>query len=119
MRTETYLIKPHEFRHPIKIYKQVEGISEEGLPLVGEEGLEEVLSCRAKIVHVSGKDVQLAEGVSNIKSTRFVIRYPLQLSEEINETYKLKYKDSLYNITYAKNIEERNIYLDILAEKVD
>lgn len=119
MRTETYLIKPHEFRHPIKIYKQVEGISEEGLPLVGEEGLEEVLSCRAKIVHVSGKDVQLAEGISNIKSTRFIIRYPLQLSEEINETYKLKYKDSLYNITYAKNIEERNIYLDILAEKVD
>ena len=119
MRTETYLIKPHEFRHPIKIYKQVEGISEEGLPLVGEEGLEEVLSCRAKIVHISGKDVQLAEGISNIKSTRFVIRYPLQLSEEINETYKLKYKDSLYNITYAKNIEERNIYLDILAEKVD
>ena len=118
MRTETYLIKPHEFRHPIKIYKQVEGISEEGLPLVGEEGLEEVLSCRAKIVHVSGKDVQLAEGISNIKSTRFVIRYPLQLSEEINETYKLKYKDSLYNITYAKNIEERNIYLDLLAEKV-
>lgn len=119
MRTETYLIKPHEFRYPIKIYKQVEGISEEGLPLVGEEGLEEVLSCRAKIVHVSGKDVQLAEGISNIKSTRFIIRYPLQLSEEINETYKLKYKDSLYNITYAKNIEERNIYLDILAEKVD
>lgn len=119
MRTETYLIKPHEFRHPIKIYKQVEGISEEGLPLVGEEGLEEVLSCRAKIVHVSGKDVQLAEGISNIKSTRFIIRYPLQLSEEIDETYKLKYKVSLYNITYAKNIEERNIYLDILAEKVD
>ena len=119
MRTETYLIKPHEYRHPIKIYKQVERISEEGLPLVGEEGLEEVLSCRAKIVHISGKDVQLAEGISNIKSTRFIIRYPLQLSEEINETYKLKYKDSLYNITYAKNIEERNIYLDILAEKVD
>ena len=118
MRTETYLIKPHEFRHPIKIYKQVEGISEEGLPLVGEEGLEEVLSCRAKIVHISGKDVQLAEGISNIKSTRFIIRYPLQLNEEINETYKLKYKDSLYNITYAKNIEERNIYLDLLAEKV-
>ena len=118
MRTETYLIKPHEFRHPIKIYKQVEGISEEGLPLVGDEGLDEVLSCRAKIVHISGKDVQLAEGICNIKSTRFVIRYPLQLSEEINETYKLKYKDSLYNITYAKNIEERNIYLDLLAEKV-
>lgn len=119
MRTETYLIKPHEFRHPIKIYKVAEGVNEEGLPLTGEEGLQEVLSCRAKIVHVSGKDVQLAEGISNIKSTRFIIRYPLQLSEEIDETYKLKYKDSLYNITYAKNIEERNIYLDILAEKVD
>ena len=110
MRTETYLIKPHEFRHPIKIYKQVEGIS--------EEGLQEVLICRAKIVHISGKDVQLAEGISNIKSTRFIIRYPLQLSEEIDETYKLKFKDSIYNITYAKNIEERNIYLDLLAEKV-
>ena len=121
MRTESYLIKPHEFRFMIEIYKPVpkSGVTDEGLPTsTYEDNYERVLTTRAKIINVSGKEFQLAEGITTLKTSRFIIRYPIHLNEEIDETYRIKYKNSFYNINYVKDIEERRIYLDIVAEKV-
>lgn len=120
MRTNAYLVKPHEFKVKIEILKEsTDTANEEGIPNdIFEENYKTVLTTRTKIVHISGKEVQLAEGIDNIRTTRFIIRYPIHLKETIDETYKLRYKNQLYNITYARDVEESRVYMELLAERI-
>lgn len=119
MRTNSYLIKPHEFRFPIEILKVVkDDTTDEGIPSdIFKESYKSILKTRAKIVHISGKEIQLAEGITTIKSIRFIIRYPIHIKETIDETYKLKYNGIIHNITYARDVEESHVYMELLAEK--
>uniref|UniRef100_UPI00374E70A9 head-tail adaptor protein n=1 Tax=Clostridium perfringens TaxID=1502 RepID=UPI00374E70A9 len=46
----------------------------------------------------------------------FYIRFPKSI--EITEDDKVLYKNKIYNIIYANNIEEMNVYLEIKTEYV-
>lgn len=111
-----YTINPGEFKHPIEIQILKPGVDEENIPC---EVWNRLISTKAKIVNVSGKEVQLSDGISSFNSKRFIIRYPRNTTMDTEDTtkYRLIYKKA-YNITYMSNIQESNKYLEIIAEVI-
>lgn len=111
-----YTINPGEFKHPIEIQTLTPGVDEDNIPC---EVWSKLINKKAKIVNVSGKEVQLSDGISSFNSKRFIIRYPRNITIDTEDTtkYRIVYKKP-YNITYMSNIQEANKYLEIIAEVI-
>ncbi|EJT6481043.1 phage head closure protein [Clostridium perfringens] len=108
-----FKIKSAEFRHPIEIKKEVPGKDEDNRPIID---LKTVLKTKAKILNVRGEEFELAKGRGIKIAKTFYIRFPKRV--EITESDKVLYKNKIYNIIYANNIEEMNVYLEIKTEYV-
>ncbi|HHD2801321.1 phage head closure protein [Clostridium perfringens] len=113
MRVKNFTIKPHELRHPIEIQREVPGRDEDNRPITE---LKTVLKTKAKILNVRGEEFELANGKGLKIAKTFYIRFPKSI--EITEDDKVLYKNKIYNIIYANNIEEMNVYLEIKTEYV-
>jgi len=108
-----YKINPGEFKHFIEIQTLKPGVDEDNIPC---EVWDKLIITKAKIVNVSGKEVQLSDSISSSNSKRFIIRY-LNIDTEDTTKYRLMYKEA-YNITYISNIQEADKYLEIIAEVI-
>lgn len=109
-----YKINPGEFKHKIDIKR--EGISTTNSSKIPKLEHKPLLTCNAKIVNISGKEVILGNGINNINQRRFIIRYPKGL--DINEKDIVTYNNLNYNITYLSDIKEEGKYLEIVAEVI-
>ena len=101
-----YRINPGKFKNPIKILKYIPRTS-----------YEVVLSTKARILNISGKEKVLNDGVSSMSVKRFYIRYKKDLNITTGDI--ILYKNKKYNITYISNVEEKDIYLEIVGELME
>ncbi|MDH2337064.1 phage head closure protein [Clostridium perfringens] len=108
-----FKIKSAEIRHPIEIQREVPGKDDDNKPI---KELKTVLKTKAKIINVRGEEFELANSKGIKIAKTFYIRFPKSI--EITEDDKVLYKNKIYNIIYANNIEEMNVYLEIKTEYV-
>ena len=109
-----YRINPGEFKNPIEILKYVLRTDEDNIPV---KSYEVILSTKARILNISGKEKVLNDGVSSVSVKRFYIRYKKDL--DITTGDIILYKDKKYNITYVSNVEEKDVYLEIVGELME
>lgn len=109
-----FKINSGEFKHPIQILRKGTGIKDEDGII--QYPLEVLFSTKAKILNVSGKEFIQAQGDNARISKKMYIRYNKNF--EITEDDIISFNNIKYNIKYLNNIEEANIYLEILVEVV-
>ncbi len=109
------VINPGEFRHRIEVqrYKGIEK-NEDNIPV---EKWETLFTPKAKILNVRGQEFIQAYG-SDVKiSKTFWIRARRNI--EVTESDRVKYKDKIYKIHYANDLEDRGIYLELKCEGIE
>ncbi len=76
----------------------------------------DVCSIWASIKPLSGQELMAAQAVQSEISHRITIRYQLQFSNPKHvATLRIMYKERIFNIHAAMNIEEANKMIEILA----
>ena len=106
-------INPGEFKHRIDILKSSPSKDKENKP---SKVWNSTFGTKAKILNTSAKEVIMADGENSIHSKRLIIRYPKNV--EITTDNRISYKGNQYNIKYVSDIEDLNVYLEIVAEIV-
>ncbi|MBE6051602.1 MAG: head-tail adaptor protein [Clostridium sp.] len=111
-----YAIDPGEFKHPIEL-QQLKIVKVNN---IATEKWESILKAKAKIINVSGKEVQTTNSIQEEYSKRFIIRYPrgISLDSEDSKKYRVIYKDRAYDIFYLSDIQDLNKYLEIVTKRV-
>ena len=104
-----------QLRHIIEIISHRDEKNVDGIPIK----VEEVISTKRARIDVPSlrkQEVITALGVSASKSLMFVVRYFDGLDTDV---HKIRYKNRIYEIQGVENVEERNLYLNILGEYKD
>lgn len=111
-----YTIDPGAFKHTIEIQE----LKKIKVNNIASEEWTTILKAKAKIINLSGKEVQEAQGINQITTKRFIIRYPrsLNIENEDSKKYRVFYKNKSYNITYSSNVQDLNKYLELVTERV-
>lgn len=110
-------IKPSELKHTISILNIVKDIDIDGIPIQKKEEI--LIECRALIKNMSGKEFLMSEGKNSTDTKTFFIRYQKKCNEIVVKKTKIKYKDKIYNVSYASNVKEDNKFYEIVAEVVE
>lgn len=105
-------MKTEEFRHQITIQKYTVSINENGFEV---EDWQELITCRAKIENLHGREYFEAAVVQAEKTIKFTVRY----LREIDESMRIKFREKYYNITSVDNIKFANRYMEIKALEVE
>ena len=110
-----YTIDPGEFKHPIELQE----LKLVKINNIASEKWVSLIKTKAKIINVSGKEVQTTKSIDSEYTKRFVIRYPrgLNIDFEDSKKYRVLYKNNTYDITYLSNIQDLNKYLEIVAKR--
>ena len=110
-----YTIDPGDFKHPIELQQlQVVKINN-----IASEKWISILKTKAKIINVSGKEIQTTKSIDGEYTKRFIIRYPrgLAIDSEDCKKYRIVYKNNAYDITYLSDIQDLNKYLEIVTKR--
>jgi SPP1 family predicted phage head-tail adaptor len=102
---------PSQLRHTITIQSEVVGDDEGGGG--GLTWSDFATEIPAKIIHVSGREVQFADGQQGQINTIIVIRY----LENVTEGMRAVFNNSGYNIRSVIDPEERNEWLELGCER--
>ena len=108
-----YRINAGEFRHKIKILKYIPNVNEDNIPINQEIVLFET---KARVLNISSKEKILADGKSYINIKRFFIKY--RKGFDITNKDKIYFNGKKYKISYISNVEEKNIYIEIVGEMI-
>lgn len=106
-------VKAGEFKHPIVIQRCEQTINKDNIPV---KVWSELLSARARITNLSGKEYTAMNGEVSSITTKFTIRAPRELLVTTND--RIVYKSNYYNIKHCNNIMELGMLLEIVAEVV-
>lgn len=110
-----FKIEPHEFNKNIVFYRKCESIKDEdGIP--GSDKEIELCKARAKVTNIRGSEYIQSLGDVVAITTKIYIRYKRNI--EITEEDIVLYKSNRYNIKYINNIDEANVFLELLVERV-
>ena len=110
-----YTIDPGEFKHPIEL-QQLKIVK---INNIATEKWESILKAKAKIINISGKEIQVNNNIKSEYSKRFIIRYPrgISLDSEDSKNQRLVYKNRSYDIIYISDVLDLNKYLEIVVKK--
>ena len=77
------------------------------------------IKAKAKIINISGKEIQVNNNIKSEYSKRFIIRYPrgISLDSEDSKNQRLVYKNRSYDIIYISDVLDLNKYLEIVVKK--
>ena len=108
-------ISSSNLREIIEIVTHIEELDADGIPVDVEKT---ILTVRARVDVPSLKrqETLKALGVSVEKSLMFIFRY---LQDFDSEVHKIKYKNRLYEVKGIENVEERDLYLNVVGEIKD
>lgn len=106
-----YRINPGELRHIIIFQKLLNTQNDYG-ELTGQWN--DVLTTRAGIYPISGKEFYAAETVNSEVSHKVNIRYMKGLSPDM----RIKFGDRFFSIISIINFQERNIELQLLCKEL-
>ena len=112
--TKELKIKNSDLKQIISIEKLSEEKNEYGI-LVNRYTV--ILNTRARVVNIDGSESDNNQGIQNKIQIEVYIRFnPLV---KIKDTYRIKFNDNYFNITYIDNLENRNKWLRIKGVKIE
>lgn len=107
-------IKNSDLKKIISIEKLSEEKNEYGI-LVNK--YTEILNTKARVVNIDGSESDNNQGIQNKIQIEVYIRFnPLV---KIKDTYRIKFNDIYFNITYIDNLDNRNKWLRIKGAKIE
>ena len=106
-------IKISEFKHPITI-ERCNTVKDEDNRLIEQWSI--LCSPRAKILWTRGNEYIESYGTNSEVEATFYIRFNYK---DITSKDRLIYKNHVYDIIYAHNVQEANRYYEIKAKKVN
>ena len=107
-------IKNSDLKQIISIEKLSEDKNEYGI-LVQE--YTEILNTRARVVNIDGSESDDNQGIQNKIQVEVYIRFnPLV---KVKDTYRIKFNDNYFNITYIDNLDNRNKWLRIKGVNIE
>lgn len=106
-----YRINPGEFRHIITFQKLSNIQDDYGAPI---EQWNDVLTIRAGIYPLSGREFYAAETVNSEVTHKINMRYMLGLNPDM----RIKFGDRYFNIISIINFQERNVMLQLLCKEL-
>jgi SPP1 family predicted phage head-tail adaptor len=112
-----FLINPGRYRHIITIQKVIEQDNPYGeRPKVTDEDWIDILTTRAAINPISGKDVFEAMMTQSEITHKIFMRYHPTI--HIDSTMRIKFGDRIFSIIAPPiNFQEKNVELQILAKE--
>ena len=107
-------IKNSDLKQIIAIEKLSEERNEYGILV---QRYIEILNTRARVVNIDGSEIDNNQGIQNKISIEVYIRFnPLV---KIKDTYRIRFNDNYFNITYIDNLDNRNKWLRIKGAKIE
>ena len=107
-------IKNSDLKQIIAIEKLSEERNEYGILV---QRYIEILNTRARVVNIDGSEIDNNQGIQNKISIEVYIRFnPLV---KIKDTYRIKFNDSYFNITYIDDLDNRNKWIRIKGVKIE
>ena len=107
-------IKNSDLKQIISIEKLSEEKNEYGILV---QKYTEILNTRARVVNIDGSEIDNNQGIQNKIQIEVYIRFnPLV---EIKDTYRIKFNDNYFNITYIDNLDNSNKWLRIKGVKIE
>ncbi|MBE6063565.1 MAG: head-tail adaptor protein [Clostridium butyricum] len=107
-------IKNSDLKQIISIEKLSEEKNEYGILV---EKYTEIINTRARVVNIDGSENYNNEGIQNKIQIEVYIRFnPLV---KIKETYRIKFNDNYFNITYIDDLDNLNKWLRIKGVKIE
>lgn len=77
----------------------------------------EILNTKARVVNIDGSESDNNQGIQNKVQIEVYIRFnPLV---KVKDTYRIKFNDNYFNITYIDNLDNRNKWLRIKGAKIE
>lgn len=77
----------------------------------------EILNTKARVVNIDGSESDNNQGIQNKIQIEVYIRFnPLV---KIKHTYRIKFNDNYFNITYIDNLDNRNKWMRIKGAKIE
>lgn len=102
-----------ELKYKINIYEEVISINEKGFKT---SSINEIGTFRAKVENLKTKEIYRLEKINLDVSIKFTVR---NISNKLKETYKIKYKDEDYSISYFEDVYDNPNYLIIYCKKYE
>ena len=107
-------IKNSDLKQIISIEKLSEEKNEYGILV---QKYTEILNTRARVVNIDGSEIDNNQGIQNKIQIEVYIRFnPLV---KIKYTYRIKFNDNYFNITYVDNLNNSNKWLRIKGVKIE
>lgn len=112
--TKDIKIRNSDLKQVISIERLSEERNEYGILV---QKYHEILNTRARVVNIDGSENDNNQGIQNKIQIEVYIRFnPLV---KIKDTYRIKFNDNYFNITYVDNLENRNKWLRIKGVKIE
>lgn len=108
-------ISSSQLRDVIEIIHYTDGVDGDNIPIKVENVLG-MKRARVDVPSLRRQENLIALGISVNKTLMFVIRY---FEKFDTDNFKIRYKNKIYEIRGIENVEERNLYFNILGEYKD
>lgn len=105
-------ISSSDLRSAIEIISHRSGLDADGIP-VDEMVVEKTVRCKVSTPSLRRQETLIGQGINATNTLMFVIRYITNLD---SESHKIKYKNRIYEIVGIEDVEERQLFLNILCE---
>lgn len=112
MKINGFSIKPHEFREYIQIQRAGSEVDEDNIPVQGEWTT--LVNTRAKVLTNKSDEEIMLQGEGDVTIKTFYIRASKSIS--INSKDRIIYKNHIFNIKSANDIQDRGIFIEIKGE---
>lgn len=107
-------IRNSDLKHIISIEKLSEEKNEYGI-LINK--YTEILNTKVRVVNIDGSESDNNQGIQNKIQIEVYMRFnPLV---KIKDTYRIRFNDNYFNITYIDNLDNRNKWLRIKGAKIE
>lgn len=101
-----------DLRNIIEIIENTVVLDADGIP-TDVENVISTVRARVDVPSLSRQEAMVAQGINVSKSLMFIFRY---LNDFDSEVHKIRYKNRLYEIKGIENVEERDLFLNVLGE---
>lgn len=105
-------ITSSDLKHIIEIVSNDVVLDADGVP-TDVENVVSTVRARVDVPSLKRQETLVAQGINVSKSLMFVFRY---LDNFDGEVHKIRYKNRLYEVEGIENVEEKNLFLNVLGE---
>lgn len=105
-------INHYQFRHLIDVIEYIDDVDSDSLPIKVERTVMS-LHARVDVPTLKRQEALVAQGINVSKSLLFVFRY---IDGFDSEVHKIKFKNKIYEVEGIENVEERDLFLNVLGE---